>query len=773
METASEKLSTSAKNFNTILGDVSTNLEAVTDPETGEALKGYEDVYTQLRNMMNQAQVFNTGEEEFLSSLITRSQYKQARTALTNLAQDGADANTIVSRLSQYPDLVEIIQGAGIENGLELLAQMFINAANGTGDAISLVEDNVAEVSALVSDAQSQRASLSSAVTEAYGVSGLSLEGYNSIGAYRDAMNMTSAGISLDYRKFQELRERNYNQEKYNLQKEIDDNLKEIRRLQAQKSQLKDGEEEQAQRIDEAIAVAKQNVKQAQAGRAILSGQYSDVTQFVDSLASGYSISGTTDTLAQGIASVQALIEEGKVSEAAVREFAELFTGQDLSDRKNYEIAEFTEQAMANAQKFFNFNDEGQVESFSADKTLATLAEFGEVMGAGFIDGDTIRMNSSDLMNFAQWAGISKEGVISLLEALEAYGKEVEIDDTTKQLSDYAEEAGDSLDSYNKKRKQGAKELKDASELEADSIEKEISNVEQLRREAGDAGDSETTEQLNSVLASYYQRREELERGSDASTILGIEPSRVEEGAGEIVQAMQGVLQAQENYDVGHALELQGVDIDIDALSGGVESAYQQLGSALLENESIATALKEKLGDDFANMSTEDLVSQLPKISTDRLVSALLGSVSEKPMSIGDLKMQEYGATDTSASEVTEESQTAAGIEAANGTLNNIDAGVAAIASAVTGEEKTPEQIQQEEEAAREQDKQRPIEEHRTESELRNEAAIRAQQEEQAQREQAFSREEARFEQDQEHKIQSELSPYSEINRVAEEERQQ
>lgn len=714
LSAVSDKLSTSAQNYNTVLADVATNLEAVTDPETGKALKGYEDTYTELRDIMNRAEVFRSSEEEFLSSLINRTQYKDIRNALGDMAQEGADADALVKQMQNYPDLAEIILGAGIEGGLHRLAEMFVEAANGTGEAISLVEDNLDDMNSAVSAAEKNRATISGAITESFGVGGLSLESYSALRGlgYMSAMRATDTGISLDYRKYQALREKNANEEKYRLQQEIDDNLAEIKRLEEAKRLATDSQS--IARYDQQLGIARQNVESARMAYSQVSGQYSDVMNFVESLASGYSVAATTDSIASGVASVQELVKQGRVSDAPVREFMQLFTDRDISGLTNADIAKNYEEVLGVAKQFMTLDDEGNVTGFSQDKFISQLKGASENLlgNPQFLDESlkTLTLNSSDIANLAKYWGISRDAVIEMASALGAYGYDVTITDTSHSLAELTQNADGAGGAIEKLNAESSKylhtkwdddtvALKEVNQLTKENVGLQLDTIENARELATAAGDTEALEQLNQAYAATLLRRKELNRSAETSGLMGLDPTEMIGEAGELVSAIQSVQTATDELAVGKSLSNAGVDIDVETLAGNLSMAQEELAGIILGDADFGAKFGELIGKDISGMSVDDIIAQLPQIPSDQLFDAFFpdGVLGVKNAKIDAANREanerrRYLAEREDAAKPQEEvavdpaAEISGTVSDMNGQLGSIDSSVSAIAASVAGE---------------------------------------------------------------------------------------
>lgn len=669
---AQNKVDESGKIYQEQLADLYAYRDALLD-ENGNVVRmsGAQDAYDLITQKINQSTYKTSGAEALMDTLLNQSQYKRAKDTIEEMFKSGEKGIDVTSK--GFKGLFKAFKDGGgtVEEFEAIIVKLLSGQMIGT---ISLVEDNLAQMSEAAKIAEKSRAAQKTAISEAYSGSGLTNESYTEMyrEGYSPAMQFTSTGIALDYRKYQKLREQNQNQEKYQLEQEIKDNIAEIARLKTDRSMARSPE--RIAQIDSDLQIAQQNLRNAQAAKSMVYGQYSGVAEFIDSLSSGYSIASTTDALASGIAAVQKTVKEGKTSDASVREFAELYTGKDLSGTSNRFIGDYYESALKNAKKFFNVDDDGNIKEFSSTKFADQIKQASEALGIeGAFDEahKSMKLNSSDLMNIAKWAGVSKEAIVEMAKSMNAYGWDVEIDDTAKSLSDYADSAEEATEKINKsssKYLQGYTDkesgivynedspyvVKQGEELETMSeTVTQLDRLAQAREKATEAGDTEALEDLNTAYIDTLQRQEELGRGDTVGALMDADASQIEGSSGDVIESLQNVRKAYEELRTGTKAADQGIDVNLNELAGQYADAQENLASLIFGDADLTAQLSEYLGKDLSGADFQGILDAITPLDSFALISALF------PDGIADAlqKMLEEGSKTTDQSEGRDEAR--------------------------------------------------------------------------------------------------------------------
>lgn len=652
-------------------------LEAFTDQSTGKALKGYENEFKEARNNINSLKYkTSTSEEDFLSYLLGSSaDYDKVSSELANLALNDGFVEGWEDSSKALKQFINEANSAGMTDAATKIERIWKTMASGSPNAaLALVEDNYEALTLSMQEYEKRASNVVQAAKSGFGVSGLGVESYDILaGSYREAMMDTQNGIRLDYRLFDKARARDAS-------KEIGENTSELRTQQKLLATLKSNYADvvsqmeeygkrpnseatfasfasRANELKQEMSVVKSNISNLRAARSELNGLNSEVYQYMNAADGSYNQSAVVDAMGESYQDLIESIESGKKSSAAAREFADLWTFEDLTSKKNSEIGSDVDSSLARMKQFFDphTNGQGTVDKWVLNETnlIDKLREAEQAMNASFLDGDkNIKMNSSDLMNFAKYLNISKSAASKLIEALDDYQYNVEISNTATDFADLASNAGDAkeiLDSYEVKGDIG-KYIKDYQEAllggkqyDTKDVDEYIKSIQKAREEANTKGDGTATAELNEEMAFALEQREIMARTKETASVMS--RSIDEMGSGAIKDGISAMQQLQSAYDTYNAsvkaYDNYGIDVDIESSKGELNSALAELADYVKEQD-----LEAKIGLDEDASSTEiqDKLSGLLK-------EGGVGKINGK-LDISDFSIVGGEVTEEKASEV-------------------------------------------------------------------------------------------------------------------------
>ena len=617
-------------------------LEAFTDQSTGKALKGYENEFKEARNNINSLKYkTSTSEEDFLSYLLGSSaDYDKVSSELANLALNDGFVKGWEDSSKALKQFIDEANSAGMTDAVSAIERIWRTmASDSPSGALALVEDNFESLTISMQEYETRSANVLKAAKAGFSVSGLDVESRNTLfGSYQEAMMDTQNGIRLDYRLFDKARARNAS-------KEIGDNTSELRTQQkllatlqsnydkvvndiesrtasyggryvtAEQMAVIDDYKARAQELKQEMSTVKSNISNLRSARSELNGLNSEVYQYMTAADGSYNQSAVTDALGESYKDLIDTVESGKKSSAAAREFIDLWTFDDQTGKKNSEIVNEWDKALGRMQQFFDphTNSQGTVDKYvlNAENVISKLKEAEQDMNVTFLDSDkNIKMNSSHLMNLAKWLNISKSNATELINALADYGYNVEISNTATDFADLASNAGDAkkvLDSYGVTGNIGdyIKEYQEASlsgkKYDTKNIDEYIKAIQEARVKANTNKDGASTAELNEEMAFALEQREIMARTTETSKIMAQNTEKMTSSImRDGVSAMQELQSAYDNYNASTKAKGYGIDVDVEASEGELNSALATLSDYVQEQD-----LETKIGLDEDASSTE------------------------------------------------------------------------------------------------------------------------------------------------------------------------
>jgi hypothetical protein len=609
-------------------------LEAFTDQNTGRALKGYEKEFQQVRNTINTLKYKNsTSDEDFLNYLLGSSaDYSKVSSELANLSLNDGFVKGWENSSKAIKQFVDEANSAGMTDAATKIEHIWKTmASSAPNSALALVEDNYESLTLSMQEYETRAGNVLKAAKAGFGVTGLDIESRNTLfGSYQEAMMNTQNGIQLDYKLFDVARARNAS-------KAIGDNTSELRTqqkllisLQNSYADITDkinssyglsqapliGEyKARANELKEEMATVKSNIANLRSARAELDGLNSEVYQYMTVADGSYNQSAVVDALGESFQDLYESVQSGKTSSAAAREFIDMFTFDDQTGKKNSEIVNEWSGAWEKMQEFFDphENSQGTIDKWvlNTERTIDKLREAGQDMNVSFInDEGVIDMDSSKLMNLAKWLNISKSSATALINALSDSGYDVNISNVTTDFAELASKAGDAkeiLDSYevdgdiSKYIKDYQEALLSGKQYDTKDIDAYIDAIQEARKEANTKKDGWATAELNEEMAFALEQREIMARTTETSKIMAQNTEKMTSSImRDGVSAMQELQSAYDNYNASTKAKGYGIDVDVEASEGELNSALATLSDYVQEQD-----LEAKIGLDEDASSTE------------------------------------------------------------------------------------------------------------------------------------------------------------------------
>lgn len=624
--------------YATVLNQQYQYLEAFTDQSTGKALKGYEKDFQRVRDNINSLQYkTSTSDESFLNYLLGSStDYDKVSSELANLALNDGFVKGWEDSSKALKQFIDEANSAGMTDAATKIERIWKSMSTGSPSSVlALVEDNYESLTLSMQEYETRAGNVLKAAKAGFSVTGLDVESRNTLfGSYQDAMMETQNGIRLDYRLFDKARARNAS-------KAIGDNTSEIRTQQKLLATLQSSYEDiygkiesysgkylstgqasileeytnRANELKQEMSVVKSNISNLRSARAELNGLNSEVYQYMTVADGSYNQSAVVDALGESFQDLYESVQSGKTSSAAAREFIDMWTFDDQTGKKNSEIVNEWSGAWDKMQEFFDphENSQGTIDKWvlNTERTIDKLREAGQDMNVSFInDEGVIDMDSSKLMNLAKWLNISKSSATALINALGDSGYDVKISNVTTDFAELASKAGDAkeiLDSYevdgdiSKYIKDYQEALLSGKQYDTKDIDAYIDAIQEARKEANTKQDGWATAELNEEMAFALEQREIMARTRETAGVMAQDTEKMTSSImRDGVSAMQELQSAYDNYNASTKAKGYGIDVDVEASEGELNSALATLSDYVQEQD-----LEAKIGVDEDASSTE------------------------------------------------------------------------------------------------------------------------------------------------------------------------
>ena len=653
VESASTEMSKWSDVYTEIIDNYYNYLDAFSD-DSGKALAGFEEQYESVRATITKfSRDTGATDQETLQTILDYYENDGVEEKLAKLQKQGRLTTDYLSE--NFSGLVKDLEDVGMT--AQDVVDIFDDMYNAGGFASVLITNRLSEIQSAVSSLVSLRSTLTSAMAMSGSAGGLDFENYYNLisNGFGSAIQFTKNGIKTKYSSYQTTLAQTYNKkisenvsdikEQYELYDDVLEAIQKSKRELAQAQIANDTDAMDTARDNISaqqsyINTIKSNIKYLEAERSVYDGLNSAVTKYIDSTTSGMEASAVTDTMSDTFYDLNKNFEKGEVSTPQAREFANLFSFSDLSGIKNSEVSDKYKEAYTKMQKFFNSDTDSEGDNtwtYSRDKVIAQLKAFENVGNIKFIDDKDVNMTTSDIMNLAKWLDISDSEATELVYALNDFGYNVNIENTTKQV----DELTSSIKRYNESTSEwnrvgdyitAAQNAKNNGVTTSDELTVALNNlggqsdsflderlgsldsrkqglsdyitqIQEARNLAKDIGDSDANDKLNAIIAQAYQAEEILNRTQQTIALMNIDTDEIIDGDGTGIEKLQDLQEAIENFNISKKLKYDaGIDIDLDAAEGDVEKAYDDLAQYVQNNfESLDIS---QLGLDIDEYST-------------------------------------------------------------------------------------------------------------------------------------------------------------------------
>lgn len=652
-------------------------LDAFSD-DNGNALEGYEEQYADVRATITKF-AYDTGatKEETLKTILDYYENDGLGTKLAKLQKQSKLTSTYLER--NFSDLVGDLEDVGMS--AQDVVDIFEDLYDADGFASALIYNNLSEVQSAVSSLVSLRSTLTSAMAMSGSAGGLDFENYYNLitNGFGSAVQYTKNGIKTNYSAYQKTLTQTYNKKigenvsDLKDQAELyDDVLKELEKSKlewtsaviASDDDAADAALKNISTQQSYINTIKNNIKYLEAERSVYDGLNSNVTKYIDSMTDGMAASTVSDTISDSISDLEESVQKGKVSTPQAREFANLFNFEDLDGIKNSEVEEKYKEAIAKISKLYDTEQDEQDEDkvnyiYSASKVIAALQEFEKASNTKFLNDKDIEITTSGIMNLAKYLDISESEATELIYALNDFGYNVNIEDTTQQVDDLRESLYNTSTLFTSGNRisdfiSAVNEARANGETSSDGIDSAVNNligqsntflyqgygtletrkeklneyiqqVQQARELANQIGNGDAEEKLAAILSQALKVQQELNRATETVALMKVNVDAVVDGDATGLTKLQELQTAIENYETAKSLKFTyGIDVDTESAEGEVERAYDELAQYIQNN--------------YESLELDGLNLDIDEYSTvEEIESAIRSAVENGTINLGQL----------------------------------------------------------------------------------------------------------------------------------------
>ena len=622
IEAAQQEYSDNAKEFQLGLSDYYGYLEALTNPETGRAKKGFEQEYKDARNQINKMLRADQGDSRFIESLLGYGEYAELQSQLTDMALNNGFTDGWENSSQAMRDFVSEAESAGMKNAADSIESIFrsigTDNTKSAMSALAIIEDNLQTVTDGVSDFETKIANSSKAAQEGFSSTGLSFAAQATLGSkYESAMMKTANGLRLSYAEYQKTKSEAISSQMASYAKDIKQQqdigsglLNQYSDLEKKINSIKNAPDaafgsdserasklanyqQQLAAIGSAIQTVRGNIRTLGDAQVELTGFGSKLNTYLDTTSGAFEDTRNIDAIGDSFAKVKEDFTDGWTSGAQARAFTDLWTYEDMTKASNQEVSASFEEAEANMGRFYDMVSKTAQDGTTTwkafkngSKIVDELSGAQEKLGKSFMDADkNIKLTTSDVANIAKVWGISESAATELLQALNSYGYTVDITNNGKsfeQIEENAAGAQAALDKYS----DGLIASKDLYDDYEESMERSR-NVG-----AYDSTAERHYKQEAEAKKQLIEAEDRLQKLQDAREAASEDAARTGDYSASNALEAELVKTAQYQAQLKHRNELENnlMNFDTSSVKGDFKNRIEMLQEAQRAVEDLQTA---------------------------------------------------------------------------------------------------------------------------------------------------------------------------------------
>ena len=628
------------------------------DDQTGIAIKGYEDLVSQIDNYTKKYDEYfgNVTEKQAdaLSKIWKNDSFAQAQQKLVDAFRSGEDLS-VEDITNQFPDLVNACDEAGIS--VETLREELMALAQ-SDTGLTELEDQFAQFQAQAVSAINSMDTVNAALANSFSGKGLGIEYDEEAEAYSgDLINIANAYKNLEGYDASVLFEKTANG--------VHLNREALRALQAQQESIQKQNfleqqislQEQyndAVKSLEGLEVGSDEYNAAQINIESLSSQLELVNQLsaaYDGATSAYQkwmdaqSNGEDGDMYRSVSETmrergKEIYESGRYNTEEFRAIAQFYSNKDLSTASMEQVVKAYEASSKAINRYFTGDKEGidnliyDIQQKVPDAIQEVEDESGEVKLKFNLDDESV----------ADALGISQEALQTILRGASEYtdsivlGSTSNIDDLEAKLSEMSQKAEEAKTKLGELQSSGELSTTidldvDTSKLDEAGLEDRIEQLTDLKEEVEVkfGADSSEVEYVNQLLEEAELRKEILEQQSNVSVSVDISGEHDIDTLSDKLSSLPKDETSNVSINISDVSQLDSVVNQIAQIPEDTPVSF----SFTVQNEEEADSLKTKL-DELESSSGKSITYTINTI--DNTGDTLDDSSTTKTVTVNEVQ---------------------------------------------------------------------------------------------------------------------------------------
>lgn len=635
-----------------------TEREDLVDGQTGIAIKGYEDLVSQIDSYTKKYDEYfgniTDKQVQALSDIWKDDSFAQAQQKLVDSLRSGNDLS-IDDITNQFPELVAACDDAGIS--VETLRnELLALAQSDTG--LTELEDQFAQFQLQAVSAINSMDTVNAALVNSFSSKGLGIEYDTEAEEYTgDLINIANAYKNLEGYDASVLFEKTANG--------VHLNREALRALQAQQESI-----QKQNFLEQQISLQKQynDAVKSLEGLEVGSDEYNAAQVNIDSLSSQLELVNQLSSAYDGATSAyqkwidaqsngedgdmyrtvndtmiergKELYEAGRYNTEEFRAIAQFYSNQDLSAASMEQVVKAYQNSVDAINRYFTGDKQGidnliyDIQQKVPDAIQEVEDESGEVKLKFNLDDESV----------ADALGISQEALQTILRGASEYtdsivlGSTSNIDDLESKLSEMSQKAEEAKTKLSDLQSSGELSTTidfdiDTSKLDEAGLEDRIEELTNLKEEVSVkfGADSSEVEYVNQLLEEAELRKQILEQQSTVSISVDIT------GEGDIDTLSQKLASLPEDETSNVSINITDAS-QLDSVVNQIEQIPEDKPvnfSFAVQNEEEADSLKLKL-DELESSSGKSITYTINTI--DNTGDTLDDSSATKTVTVNEVQ---------------------------------------------------------------------------------------------------------------------------------------
>lgn len=590
------------------------------DDQTGIAIKGYEDLVSQIDNYTKKYDEYfgNVTEKQAdaLSKIWKNDSFAQAQQKLVDAFRSGEDLS-VEDITNQFPDLVNACDEAGIS--VETLREELMALAQ-SDTGLTELEDQFAQFQAQAVSAINSMDTVNAALANSFSGKGLGIEYDEEAEAYSgDLINIANAYKNLEGYDASVLFEKTANG--------VHLNREALRALQAQQESI-----QKQNFLEQQISLQEQynDAVKSLEGLEVGSDEYNAAQINIDSLSSQLELVNQLSAAYDGATSAyqkwmdaqsngedgdmyrsvsetmrergKEIYESGRYNTEEFRAITQFYSNKDLSTASMEQVVKAYEASSKAINRYFTGDKEGidnliyDIQQKVPDAIQEVEDESGEVKLKFNLDDESV----------ADALGISQEALQTILRGASEYtdsivlGSTSNIDDLEAKLSEMSQKAEEAKTKLGELQSSGELSTTidldvDTSKLDEAGLEDRIEELTDLKEEVEVkfGADSSEVEYVNQLLEEAELRKEILEQQSNISVSVDITGEGDIDTLSQKLSSLPKDEESNVSINITDASQLDSVVNQIEQIPEDTPVSF----SFTVQNEEEADSLKTKLDE--------------------------------------------------------------------------------------------------------------------------------------------------------------------------------